>query len=239
MPEFDFAPRPPKQTDEAGAYSPFGPGTSAQDDQAGKKYSPFGAASAGPSDQAGKKYSPFGPALPEGLKPGNDLLSSVLPAPAAQVKPPARSTRGRSNPAESEGMLSGLISMATTMGMSRLTNGHVDPISSPTGILGMIKTGLGAKHEQADDHMFNLDITRHGTAGGGVGGMSTGLGMVGGPVQAMGKRESTSAAMRAIGSMARSTGGGLSAMMGGAGGQARSHMHWLDQSVKHLYKVER
>lgn len=204
MAEFDFAPRPPKQTEQS------------------EERSPFGSADSTAANQADKA----------GLSPGR-------PGAAAQGK----SAGGRSparNPAETQSMIAGLVSMATTMGMARFTNPHVDPISSPTGLLGLVKSAFGAaKHEAADDHKFNLDLSRHGVAGGGIGGMTTGLGMIGGPVQSMAKRESTGAAMRAIGSLARSMGGGLGAVMGEVGNQARHHMHWLDHGVKTLYKVER
>lgn len=205
MAEFDFAPRPPKQTDQVEDRSPFG--------------------SADPT--AASKPEPAGPA------PGQKAVASLGKRPGAKAAPSR-------NPGETEGMLSGLISMATTMGMARFTNPHVDQINSPTGLMGLVKSAFGAaKHEAADDHKFNLDLSRHGVPGGGLGGMSTGLGMIGGPVQSMAKRESTGAAMRAIGSMARSMGGGLSSVMGSMGSHARHHMHWLDQGVKTLYKVER
>jgi len=136
-------------------------------------------------------------------------------------------------------MLAGLVSMATTMGMARFTNAHVDPISSPTGLLGLVRSAFSAKHEPSDDHKFNLDLSRHGSPGGGIGGMATGIGMIGGPLQSLAKRESTNAAMKAIGGMARGAGGGLGAVLGGAGNEARHHMHWLDKGVKTLYKVER
>lgn len=206
MAEFDFAPRPPKQTDQVEDRSPFGsadPTAESKPDKAGPAPGPMGGASLG---------------KPAGGKAARRSLG---------------------NPGEAEGMLSGLISMATTMGMARFTNPHVDQINSPTGLMGLVKSAFAAKHEAADDHKFNLDLSRHGVPGGGLGGMSTGIGMIGGPVQSMAKRESTSAAMRAIGSMSRGMGGGLSSVMGSMGSHARHHMHWLDQGVKTLYKVER
>lgn len=200
MAEFDFAPRPPKQTDQV------------------EDRSPFGSADATAQNKAGP--------------------AAGQPAGGASLGKPA--SKARRNPAETESMISGLMSMATTMGMARFTNPHVDHINSPTGLMGLVKAAFGAaKHDAADDHKFNLDLSRHGAAGGGIGGMSTGLGMVGGPLQSMAKRESTGAAMRAIGSLARSMGGGLGPVMGEVGNQARHHMHWLDQGVKSLYKVER
>ncbi|HRI53209.1 MAG TPA: hypothetical protein PLW65_23815 [Pseudomonadota bacterium] len=198
MAEFDFAPRPPKQSDQS------------------DKPSPFGDASANQADnQAGNQAA----------KPG---------ATAGQPRKAARRS-----PGETEGMLAGLMSMATTMGMARFTNAHVDPISSPTGLLGLVRSAFSAKHGPSDDHNFNLDLSRHGSPGGGIGGMATGIGMVGGPLQSLAKRESTSAAMKAIGGLARGAGGGLGAALGGAGKEARHHMHWLDKGVKTLYKVER
>jgi hypothetical protein len=202
MAEFDFAPRPPKQTDQFGAPSPFGSANPAQS------------------------------------KPVDDGPATARPGAASTERNNLRSN-ARRNPSEASGMLSGLMSMATTMGMARHTNGHIDPISSPTGLLGLLRGGPGAKHEQADDHMFNLDLSKHGSPGGGLGGMSTGIGKIGGPVQAVAKHEATSAAMRAIGGLSKQNGGGLGARMSAAGGQARSHMHWLDESVKHIYKVKR
>jgi hypothetical protein len=196
MAEFDFAPRPPKQSEQDDQRSPFGdPAASQAGSQAGK--------------------------------PG---LSAGQPA----ARKPARRS-----PAETEGMLAGLMSMATTMGMARFTNAHVDQINSPTGLLGIVRSAFSAKHDPSDAHNFNLDISRHGAPGGGIGGMATGIGMVGGPLQSMAKRESTTAAMKAIGGLARSAGGGLGATLGAAGHDARHHMHWLDKGVKALYKVER
>jgi len=196
MAEFDFAPRPPKQSDQADKTSPFG-------DSIGS--------------QAGSQAA----------KPGSS------PGQPGARKPARRS------PGETEGMLAGLVSMATTMGMARFTNAHVDPISSPTGLLGLVRSAFSAKHEPSDGHNFNLDLSRHGSPGGGIGGMATGIGMIGGPLQSLAKRESTNAAMKAIGGMARGAGGGLGAVLGGAGNEARHHMHWLDKGVKTLYKVER
>lgn len=193
MADFDFAPRPPKQSDQADKPSPFGD--------------------------------------PSANQAGSQAASSA-------AKPGARKPARRS-PGETEGMLAGLMSMATTMGMARFTNAHVDPISSPTGLLGLVRSAFNAKHEPSDGHSFNLDLSRHGSPGGGIGGMATGIGMIGGPLQSMAKRESTSAAMKAIGGMARGAGGGLGAVLGGAGNEARHHMHWLDKGVKTLYKVER
>ena len=142
MAEFDFAPRPPKQSDQA------------------DKPSPFGDASA---NQAGSQAA----------KPG-----------ASTGQPGARKPARRS-PGETEGMLAGLMSMATTMGMARFTNAHIDPIGSPTGLLGLVRSAFSAKHEPSEGHNFNLDLSRHGSPGGGIGGMATGIGQIGGPPQSL------------------------------------------------------
>ena len=201
MADFDFAPRPPKSSDQDEP-SPFAAGDPAQN----------------------KKPDLAGPA--------------GAARPSAFSRTEARNTARRS-PADSQGMLGGLMSMVTTMALARHTNGHIDPISSPTGIMGMLKSSFGSKHDQPDDHSFELDLSRHGTAGGGLGGMSTGIGQVGGPVQNKSKLDANKSAMKAIGTMARGTGGGLGAVLGHGGAAARKQMHWLDQGVKNLYKVDR
>ena len=134
MAEFDFAPRPPKQTDQVEDRSPFGsadPTAASKPDKAGPAPGPMGGASLG--------------------------------------KPAGSKTAASRNPGEAAGMLSGLISMATTMGMARFTNPHVDQVNSPTGLMGLVKSAFSAKHEAADDHKFNLDLSRHGVPGGGQG----------------------------------------------------------------------
>jgi hypothetical protein len=136
-------------------------------------------------------------------------------------------------------MKAGLMSMATTLGAARHTTEHIEPLNSPTGMAGMMRSSFGAKHEKSDDHKFDLDLSRNGSPGGGIGGTKTGMGAIGAPVQAAARKAATSSAMRAIGGMSRATGGKLNATMGLAGTNARNHLQWLDEGVKKLYKLER
>lgn len=220
MAEFDFAPRPPRQEDDAEQASPF----------ASHSGLPHG-------DEHDGGYQQFAP-------PAEDKDSLAQRAAAAAQgpfagPPPSQSAGPRQKLSDPDSPFAAVRQMATMMGMARHSNAHVDPISSPTGLLSLIRGGMQGQHDKADDHSFKLDATANASSGGGFGGMATALGTIGGPLRGQAQNAATSSAMQALGGMAKNLGGGLQASLGHLNMPVRQHMHWLDKGVKSLYKIKR
>lgn len=209
MADFDFAPQPPHQSDDKR--------------EAGGFDQPPPASKAGPATQ------PKSPAAQPGL-PGSGKKSGF----AGLLSHPALAAAGGSP-------LSGLTAMSTLMGMARHSNPHIDQINSPTGLLGMMNglAGMKSPAPGSEDHNFSLDASKNGAGGGGVAGLKTAIGNVGGPLQAVSQKDATHQAMKALGGLTRGAHSHLGSMISAAGTQANRHMHWLSQGARDLYKLHK
>lgn len=133
----------------------------------------------------------------------------------------------------------GLLAMATLIGMARQGMPGLDPVDSPTGLMGLLSSPMHSDPQTSDSQKYNLDLSRNAAAGGNLVGTKSALGNAGGGVRGMGQTDSMNSAMAAVGNLSNSLGGGLGNQLAEAGQHAQRHMIWLGQGVKDIYKVRR